>query len=273
MADWVVDRSIPVLFGQVDTAAPGRNKGSDGTIGDADHQARESDHNPESPPPPGNPDDQVDAADITHDPAHGADMGVVAESIRKSRDRRVRYVIFNRRIFYGYDRPGLPAFTWTTYSGSDPHSGHMHVSVNDVHHDETQLWQIGIGMADSPQLTTTNWRILEGMLQLKDLVNDHVNKAPQPNEMARILRRIEASSAQSVRLVGLLAEAIKAGGGNLDTVAVLARIDERAAEDAARDTAAAARIAELEADVARLEAELAAVPDDVADELHQRTES
>lgn len=161
MPEWVVDRSIPVLFRQVDEAAPGRNKGSDGTIGDADHAARESDHNPESPPPPGNPDNQVDAADITHDPARGADMGVVAESIRKSRDRRVRYVIFNRRIFYGYDRAGLPAFTWTSYSGSDPHTGHLHISVNDVHHDETQLWAIGLGdmdQADKNMATATTYR-------------------------------------------------------------------------------------------------------------------
>lgn len=273
MADWVPDRSLPVLFGQVNAAAPNRRKDSDGMLGDAAHAARESDHNPESPPPPGNPDDQVDAGDVTHDPAHGADMGVVSEEIRKSRDRRVRYVIFNRRIFYGYDRPGLPAFTWAAYSGSDPHTGHMHVSVNDIHHDETQLWAIGIGMADSPQLTTTNWRVLEGLIYLKPLVDDHVNKEPQKNELALTLRRIEASSAQTVKLVELLAKAIEAGGGNLDTAAVLARIDERAAEDAERDAAAAARIAELEADVARLEAELAAVPDAVADELHQRTES
>lgn len=96
------------------------------------------------------------------------------------------------------------------------------------------------------------------------------NLKPEPNELARAIRRIESGTT---KLVDLLAKAIESGGGNLDTAAVLQRIDERAAEDAARDAAAAARIAELEADVARLEAELAAVPDAVADELHQRTES
>lgn len=147
MTDFVVDKGLDVLLAQINTAAPNRSKASDGSIGDAAHASRDSDHNPESPPPPGNPDHQVDARDFTHDPAHNADMGIVSEAIRTSRDRRVSYVIFNRRIFSSYTSTGgRPAWTWGAYSGEDPHTGHMHISVNDVHHDETQLWQIGITM-------------------------------------------------------------------------------------------------------------------------------
>ena len=146
MTDYVVDRGVLRLFEQVDEAAPSRDRSSDGTKGDLAHQLRVSQHNPESPPPPGNPDNQVDAGDFTHDPRSGADMAVVSESIRQSRDRRVRYVIFNQRIFSSYSVPGRSAWTWGTYSGDDPHDGHMHLSVNDEHHDETQDWQIGIGM-------------------------------------------------------------------------------------------------------------------------------
>jgi hypothetical protein len=90
---YVVDRGLLKLRDQVDAAAPGRKKGSDGTIGDAEHAARTSQHNPESPPPPGNPDNQVDALDLTHDPASGADMAVVTEAIRRSKDLRVRYCV------------------------------------------------------------------------------------------------------------------------------------------------------------------------------------
>lgn len=201
--------------------------------------------------------------------------------------RDIREIIYSPdgvRVFR-YDRERGHASKPVERIPADNHRSHNHYSQyrdatkarRTTLRDHFARWlnEIGLGddMADSDQLTTTNWRILEGMLQLKDQVNDHVNKAPQTNEMARILRRIEASSAQTVKLVELLAAAIAAGGGNLDTVAVLARIDERAAEGAARDAAAASRIAELEADVARLEAELAAVPDAVAAELHQRTES
>jgi hypothetical protein len=201
---WVPDRSLPVLIGQVNAAAPGRSKASDGLVGDADHAARESDHNPESPPPPGNPDEQVDAADITHDPADGADMGVVSESIRRSRDRRVKYVIFNRRIFYGYDRAGLPAFTWTSYSGSDPHTGHMHVSVNDVHHDETQLWAIGIGdmdQADKNVATATTYRT-DATLGHKPSADYTISvagktvKRSEPNELKKVIDTTAAGVAE-----------------------------------------------------------------------------
>lgn len=154
---WVVDRGLLVLRDQIDAAAPNRSKDSDGTIGDAAHAARDSDHNPESPPPAGNPDRQVDALDVTHDPAHGADMAVVSEAIRASHDVRVRYIIFARRIAYPTARNGFAAWAWQPYSGSDPHTGHMHVSVNDVHHDETQPWAIGVGMNwDDPINGTIN---------------------------------------------------------------------------------------------------------------------
>lgn len=147
VSGFVVDKGLIVLVKQVDVVAPDRNKDSDGTIGDADHAARESAHNPESPPPAGNPDDQVDAADITHDPESGADMAKVTESVRLSRDRRIRLVIFNRRIFSSYAVNGVPAWTWRPYYGDNPHDKHAHFEVNDLHHDETQPWQIGIDMS------------------------------------------------------------------------------------------------------------------------------
>ncbi len=148
MANWVVDKGLYKLRDQINAAAPGRSKASDGFIGDTAHQATESDHNPEHPPPPGNPDNQVDAGDFTHDPAHNADMGIVSEAIRRSKDPRVAYVIYNRRIYSG--NVGSRPWAWREYLGSDPHTGHMHISVLDLTHDQTQPWQIGIDMATTP---------------------------------------------------------------------------------------------------------------------------
>ena len=156
---WVVDRGLRVLIGQVDAAAPDRSHASDGTIGDAAHQGTTSDHNPEDSSDAdagGNPDNQVDAADITHDPKHGADMGVMTEAIRGSKDKRVKYVIFNRRIFHGprdAARRGLVAFKWYAYVESDPHTNHAHISVEDATHDQTQPWTIGIDMTDVTGVT------------------------------------------------------------------------------------------------------------------------
>lgn len=160
MSDWVADLGVLKLRNQVDQAAPKRRKDSDGVKGDPAHAARTSDHNPQEPPPAGNPHNQVDAVDLTHDPDNGADMAVVTEAIRRSEDRRVRYVIFNRRIFSSYAANGRKAWEWGPYDGSDPHTGHGHVSVNDQHHDETQDWEIGIDMADTTGAVAAHWRQL-----------------------------------------------------------------------------------------------------------------
>lgn len=150
---WSTDRGLLVLRDQVDAMAPTRRKGSDGTKGDAAHAARESKHNPEHPAPPGNPDNQVDALDLTHDPERGADMAVVTENIRLSRDPRVNLVIFNRRMFSSYAHGDYPAWTWRPYSGDDGHERHAHIEVNDTHHDQTQPWRIGMNPADEKALT------------------------------------------------------------------------------------------------------------------------
>lgn len=145
---WVVDLGLNKLLAQINAAAPNRSKVSDGSIGDPAHQATNSDHNPEHPPPPGNPDYEVDARDFTQDAAHNADMAVIAEAIRQSKDPRVSYVIYNRRIFSGPEGP--QPWVWRPYSGTDPHTSHMHVSVRDATHDQTQDWRIGLDMTDMP---------------------------------------------------------------------------------------------------------------------------
>lgn len=136
---WDVAKALDVLLWQVNTMAPGRSKRSDGSIGDLDHQGQTSEHNPENKPFP--EPDEVDARDITHDPAAGADMGVIAEQIRISRDRRVLYAIWHDQMFSSYPKAGWPAWTWRPYSG-DYHT-HLHVSLNDVDDDNPALWKIG----------------------------------------------------------------------------------------------------------------------------------
>lgn len=148
MPAWVVDLGLNKLLAQVNALAPNRSKASDGSIGDLAHAGTVSDHNPEDTADadaPGNPDEQVDARDITHDPGHGADMAAITEAIRVSRDKRVKYVIFNRRIYHGTRdaaRRGLTAYRWYDYFGDNPHTKHAHVSVEDATHDQTQDWSI-----------------------------------------------------------------------------------------------------------------------------------
>jgi hypothetical protein len=127
---WRDARSIDVLGDEIDAAYPDRSKASDGTIGDAAHASRESDHNPWV---------VVDgvgivrARDVTHDPEHGCDCDVLAERVAglialgaHPALRHGAYVIRNRRIF-SFDRRDEG---WRPYTGSNPHEKHMHVSVS-----------------------------------------------------------------------------------------------------------------------------------------------
>lgn len=134
-------KSLITLIDEVDAKYPDRDRSNDGTIGDTSHQARRSDHNPDS-------EGVVRALDITHDPAHGVDTYRLAENLRTGRDPRIKYVISNRKIFgdEGYaSRNGVSAWTWGAYNGTNPHDMHVHVSVNadDALADDTKPWAIG----------------------------------------------------------------------------------------------------------------------------------
>ena len=131
---WRVAKSLLVLRQQVNEAFPNRKKDSDGTIGDARHQAEStSDHNP-----------WVDggivtAMDITHDPAHGLDSYVMADQLKSSGDGRIKYVISNSRIWNPSISPD-----WRHYRGSNPHNKHVHISVKSDHarYDDETKWVI-----------------------------------------------------------------------------------------------------------------------------------
>jgi hypothetical protein len=133
---WRVAYSLMTILAQVDEAAPNRSKAADGTIGDAAHSSRTSDHNPDA-------NGVVRARDITHDPANGADMHALTEALRLSRDPRIKYVIWNARMFSSYATSTFPAWAWRPYSGSNLHLKHAHLSVvADIRADDTSDWTI-----------------------------------------------------------------------------------------------------------------------------------
>jgi hypothetical protein len=138
---WRVAKSLLVLRDQVNQAVPNRSKASDGFIGDAAHASRNSDHNPWIRD--GNV-GVVTAFDITHDPAKGCDSGAIAEAIRGSRDARVKYIIWNRRIANSGPIGGNPAWAWRPYSGTNPHTKHVHISVkpDQASYDSSTEWAV-----------------------------------------------------------------------------------------------------------------------------------
>jgi len=144
--DWRVAKGLLKLREQINAQYPGRKKDSDGTIGNAEHSARESDHNPD-----GN--GVVHALDTTHDPAHGFDSYAFSDMLIRARDSRIKYVISNRRIASG--PAGPQPWVWRKYTGKNPHDHHNHVSIRyDVSYadDETPWALDGAPAKGSPSI-------------------------------------------------------------------------------------------------------------------------
>lgn len=134
---WRPAKSLVHLRDQINRAAPNRSKANDGTIGDAAHAARNSDHNPWVKD--GNI-GVVTALDITHDPAHGCDAEQIVQALVHSRDARIQYIIWNHQIVSSQVQP----WVWRNYAGTNPHTKHFHLSVkpNKDSYDGTDAWQI-----------------------------------------------------------------------------------------------------------------------------------
>lgn len=122
MADWYLAPSLVALRTEINRRWPNRDKTSDGSIGDASHQARVSDHNPDW-----SAGGVVRAIDVDND---GIDVDLLLNVLIG--DQRVRYVIWDHHI---YSR----TYNWAKrpYDGADPHTGHVHVSINHTKAAET----------------------------------------------------------------------------------------------------------------------------------------
>jgi hypothetical protein len=115
---------------QVDEAFPGRDKASDGWIGNAAHQAETSGHNPDDtagsrPAWDGDTDSvkEVRAWDCDNDFGGGVDAQVVVDHIRRLPGVAgvLRYMIYNRKEYHSRN-----GFEPTAYSGASAHTEHIH---------------------------------------------------------------------------------------------------------------------------------------------------
>lgn len=141
---WRVARALDVLLVEINKAAPNRNKASDGSIGDAAHASRSSDHNPWVVVGGVG---VVRARDFTHDPAGGLDCNKLADRLSQMIDEGTHpalgsgaYIIWQRRI-KSRDRR---TEGWRTYTGSNPHDKHLHLSValNATGFDSLNRWGV-----------------------------------------------------------------------------------------------------------------------------------
>ncbi len=109
---------LAVLRAEVDKINPGRDRSSDGWIGDDRHAVSVSDHNP-------------DAASVVHAidvDASGVPMGKIVALVvgrcRAGTEKRLQYVIYRRTIW-------SRSWGWTAkrYLGINPHTKHAHFSA------------------------------------------------------------------------------------------------------------------------------------------------
>ena len=109
---------------QATAIKPSRKKVSDGLLPSAAHikQSPTSDHNTGY------------AVDLTHDPESGVDCSDIFEKLKE--DKRVKYLIFNKKI-WSKDKARLGN---RPYTGSNPHTKHLHISINDGCGDDTSPW-------------------------------------------------------------------------------------------------------------------------------------
>ena len=103
---------------------PKRNKLSDGLLPSSAHikQSPNSDHNTGL------------AVDLTHDPKNGVDCVEIFEKLKE--DARVKYLIFQGKIWSKEKaKEGN-----RTYTGSNQHNKHLHISINDGSANDTSPW-------------------------------------------------------------------------------------------------------------------------------------
>lgn len=127
--------SLVNLRSEINARWPHRDKRSDGWIGDAAHQQRQSDHNPDSH-------GIVHAIDVDRD---GIDPMVVVNACLRD-DWPTTYVIFNRTIW-----SATHEFKPRPYTGDNPHTDHIHVSIRYGTNWESAKWHWGIATVD-PEL-------------------------------------------------------------------------------------------------------------------------
>jgi len=119
---------------QATAIKPSRKKASDGLLPSAAHlkQNPNSDHNTGL------------AVDLTHDPKHGIDCAEIFKNLQN--DPRVKYLIFNRKIW-------TPQKGTDPYTGSNPHTNHIHISINDKCGNDTSPWFVWL---DKPVYKTAD---------------------------------------------------------------------------------------------------------------------
>jgi hypothetical protein len=148
VASWILVPCLVKLRSEFNAIAPNRMKDSDGSVGDAAHQDSQSDHNPDEignvPIHDADRVNEVHAIDVDIDlKVPGLSMEKVVQFLlarcRAGTENRLRYIIFNRRIWSASDE-----WRERDYTGKNPHDKHAHFSSSYASGREadTSSWEL-----------------------------------------------------------------------------------------------------------------------------------
>lgn len=149
--NWVLTRGLTTFTNEVNQVFPGRDKRSDGSIGDQSHAAGTSGHNPDrtgrAEYRDGDAKNEVRAKDLDRDlrPGSGVDWMelLVQHVVRTARGGTYvpfEYIIYKRRIWGRWD-----GWVTRTYTGVNPHDQHAHFS--GAYSERADEWTGSLGLA------------------------------------------------------------------------------------------------------------------------------
>jgi len=158
MVTWILVPCLVSLRNEFNAVAPGRDRASDGSIGDPAHAQTSSDHNPDetgvTPYEDADSRNEVHAIDVDKDlntPGWTMEKAVeiIVKRHRSGRDDRLQNVIFNRRIW-------SRSWGWTAreYTGSNPHDKHAHFSARYTTAQESDTRPWGLLEAEDDDMAT-----------------------------------------------------------------------------------------------------------------------
>lgn len=221
---WRLAPSLRAYVDEADEVFPNRDTSSDGSIGDLAHSVRVSDHNPD--------DGYVDAVDLDEDLAPGVTLMPFAEHLRTGKDPRVKYVIYEGRMFSSYATSSRAAWRWGPYSGINAHTHHLHLSIlhTDAARNDLRAWGFAPASTQEPDdLMAAADDILKAIATVKGKVETTYNHVTSRTGMLynelTILKAEVAALRSAVSQLGV--------GGSVDYSKVQA-----AAEAAVRKVAA-----------------------------------
>ncbi len=184
MASWTLVPCLVALRTEFDRIAPGRDRSSDGSIGDQAHRERTSSHNVDDGPGQGStPSEDADsrpevhAADVTANlrtPGWTMQRAVdiIVDRHRRRVDNRLKNIIYNGKI---YSR----SWGWLEkdYTGDNQHKKHAHFEslYTDAAEQDTSPWGLldeeEDDMPSADEIATAT---------VKELLNKGLGKSGQP---------------------------------------------------------------------------------------------